>query len=299
MQVFDLRTLLDADLTNGPLTFEETAHYADGPEAADGTEAAAFHQPLVRAPVRAGSLSNTHNIAINESSGFAYLVGTSTCEGGLHIVDVRAPTNPTFVGCFADIGYIHDVQCVIYAGADLQHLGKEICVAFNGEISTTRNHIAFIDVTDKVNPELLSRVPYPGSAYAHQGSFDPTQSFVVMGDEYDEVEFNSNTRTLIWDVRDLDDPKFVDAYEHSSRSSDHNMYFARGLLFQANYSSGVRILDGRNLASGDLDEVAYFDTYAHDDEAGFFGAWGVYPYLDDVILVTSIDEGLFVLLPQD
>ena len=33
-----------------------------------------------------------HNLAINEETGFAYAVGTDTCEMGLHIIDIRTPT---------------------------------------------------------------------------------------------------------------------------------------------------------------------------------------------------------------
>ena len=35
-----------------------------------------------------GGSGNTHNLDINEATGFAYLVGTSTCNGGLHMVKI-------------------------------------------------------------------------------------------------------------------------------------------------------------------------------------------------------------------
>ncbi len=78
VQIFDLRQLRDVE--NPPVTFGETAHY-------DG-------------------IFSAHNIVMNEGSGFAYVVGASmggeTCGGGLHMIDVRDPTNPTFAGCFSD-----------------------------------------------------------------------------------------------------------------------------------------------------------------------------------------------------
>ena len=52
---------------------------------------------------------NAHNIAINEESGFAYAVGTNTCGGGLHIIDIRTPNNPLFAGCHSTVG-THDTQ---------------------------------------------------------------------------------------------------------------------------------------------------------------------------------------------
>ena len=38
--------------------------------------------------------------------------------GGLHMINVADPLNPVFEGCYADDGYTHDVECVIYRGPD-------------------------------------------------------------------------------------------------------------------------------------------------------------------------------------
>lgn len=66
MQVFDLTQL--RNVVNPPVTFSNTAHYSQ--------------------------FGNAHNIAINEDSGYAYAVGTSTCSGGLHMVNIQTPTSP-------------------------------------------------------------------------------------------------------------------------------------------------------------------------------------------------------------
>ncbi len=60
-----------------------------------------------------GDFEDAHNLAINEESGFAYAVGSNTCEGGLHIVDIRTPNNPLFAGCYPGTSGTHDTQCVI------------------------------------------------------------------------------------------------------------------------------------------------------------------------------------------
>ena len=67
-----------------------------------------------------------HNIVVNEESGYAYAVGSETCgNGGLHMINVQEPQNPTFAGCFAHqgtgrqgTGYTHDAQCLVYQGPD-------------------------------------------------------------------------------------------------------------------------------------------------------------------------------------
>lgn len=65
-----------------------------------------------------------------------YAVGTSNrdvpgCQGGLFMVDVSDPSNPTSPGCAGEDGYVHDAQCVIYNGPDSQYNGREICFGYN------------------------------------------------------------------------------------------------------------------------------------------------------------------------
>lgn len=64
-------------------------------------------------------IGRAHNLGINEDTGYAYVVGAREglhgCAGGLHMVDVRQPASPTFAGCVAEDGYVHDTQCVVGA----------------------------------------------------------------------------------------------------------------------------------------------------------------------------------------
>lgn len=70
-------------------------------------------------------------------------------------------------------------------------------------------------------------------------------------------------------------------------------------VYQANYTSGLRILEFGDLAVGGLQEVAYFDTYPDDDAVEFSGAWSVYPWLPSGnVLVSDQQYGLFVLTPD-
>ena len=87
-----------------------------------------------------------------------YAVGTSTCNSGVHVVNVRDPTSPTFCD-----GYVHDAQCVNYKEPDIRYSGKEICFCYNEDTLTV------VDVTDKTNMKLVSRVGYKNSQYTHQG----------------------------------------------------------------------------------------------------------------------------------
>ncbi len=274
VQIFDLKQL--RDVTDGPVTFEATAHY-------DG-------------------IASAHNIVINEETGYAYVVGASgggeTCGGGLHMLNIEEPTSPTFAGCFADentgrrgTGYSHDAQCVTYSGPDEDHAGKEICFGSN------ETAVSIADVTDKSNPVALSSATYPNVAYTHQGWLTEDHRFFYVNDEGDEARsLVDGTRTLIWDVSDLDDPVMVGEHIASDQSIDHNLYVRGNLMYQSNYVSGLRVLDVSNPT--EPVEVGYFDTVPYGDNSPSTGggSWSNYPYFKSgIVVVTSSREGLFVV----
>jgi len=238
---------------------------------------------------------SAHNIAINTETGFAYAVGSNTCDAGLHMVDLNEPAAPTFAGCFADDGYTHDVQCVVYRGPDAAYRGHEICFASNEDTLT------IVDVTDKSNPLMISRNEYDSAAYTHQGWLTPDQRWFLFGDELDEQSGTvGNTATYIVNVEDLDDVGEIKTFEHDTTSIDHNLYIDRGYVWEANYSAGLRILryteDG--LREGVLEEVGFFDVFPLADVNEFAGAWTAYPFFESgTVVLSSFDSGLFVLTP--
>ncbi len=232
---------------------------------------------------------HAHNLAINEETGFAYAVGSDTCEGGLHIVDLRVPTNPQFRACHA-AAKVHDVQCVVYRGADTEHLDREIC------ISSNEDHVAVVDVTDKTALRILSSATYPDLGFVHQGWLTADHRYFLLGDEFDEVDFGVPTRMHVFDLSDLDAPEYLFPHELETRATDHNLYVRGNLVFAANYSSGLRVLEIGELANRELREVAFFDTFPQHDEVPQEGAWSVYPYLPSgTVIVSDMYNGLFVL----
>jgi choice-of-anchor B domain-containing protein len=284
LQVFDLTRLRGA---TAPQTWTEDAHYSfnlDGPASID---------PVGNAG-RLGQGDNSHNLAINERSGFLYAIGTSTCGGGgPHMVDIRDPKNPTFAGCVSEDGYTHDTQCVNYSGPDERFSGKEIC------FSSNEDTVTIVNVTDKDAPVQLSRTGYDTAAYTHQGWLTPDQRYLIVDDELDEQEQGGQTKTYVFDVGQLDNPTLVGVYDGVAESIDHNLYTVGNRVFQANYRSGLRVLDSAGVASGALSEVGFFDVYPPDDEPEFNGAWSNFPYFGSgVVVVSGIEQGLFVLRPQ-
>jgi choice-of-anchor B domain-containing protein len=275
IQIFDLRKLRDVDPDEQPVTFEQDAHY--------------------------DKVNSVHNIFVNKETDYAYLVGSSgggtTCGGGLHMVNLEDPLNPTFAGCFSDpstgrsgTGATHDVQCVVYRGPDADYKGREICIGSN------ETAISIADVTNKETPVAVSTGTYPDHAYVHQGWFGPEQRYFYQNDELDEVQGKvDHTRTLVWDLKDLDNPTLVNEVLLPPTSTDHNLYVEGGLMYQSNYTSGVRVLEMSDPTAPE--EVAHFDTKPYGaDDPGFAGSWSNYPYFESgIVVVSSIDEGLFVL----
>lgn len=242
---------------------------------------------------------NAHNIAINEETGYAYVVGSDTYGGGLHIVDIQNPLEPKFAGFHADTtvgrnstGYVHDTQCVVYRGPDADYQGNEVC--FN----SSETHLVIANVTNKKSTFTIAKKSYSGNKYAHQGWLTEDHRYFLLDDEDDERKTGSNTRTYIWDVRDLDNPEVIGVHNAGNGAIDHNQYIKDGRVYQANYTSGLRILSLDEVASGKLLEIAYFDTHPENNQADFKGAWSTYPFFGSgVIIVSDITKGLFILWP--
>ena len=70
-------------------------------------------------------------------------------------------------------------------------------------------------------------------------------------------------------------------------------------MFEANYTTGLRVIEFGDLAGGDMTEIAHFDTFPDSNDVGFDGAWSVYPFLPSGNILVSDDvNGLFVLTLQ-
>jgi choice-of-anchor B domain-containing protein len=273
MQIFDLRRL--RDVVSPPVQFTEDGWYGDSASTPWGFQ-------------------NCHDLVVNPATGFAYCVGSNTCSGGLHMMDLNPnPLSPQFEGCYAADGYTHDAQCVIYNGPDTAHVGKEICFASNEDTLT------IVDVTTKSTPVLLSRTGYAGSAYTHQGWLTDDHTYFLMDDELDETGFGHPTWTYIWNLTNLDAPVLMGHYTGPTDAIDHNQYVHQGYVYQANYQAGLRILDLAQVSSATLTEAAYFDIYPAGNDVGFDGAWNNYPFFaSGNVIISGMEQGLFVVKPK-
>lgn len=265
MQVFDLTRL--RNVNNPPVTFDEDAHY-------DG-------------------FGNAHNIAINEDTGYAYPIGSQTFNGGPHFVNIQDPTNPVGEGGYAMDDYSHDVQVVTYAGPDTDYTGHEILFGSN------ETQVVIVDITDKANPQSISTIDYTNVGYTHQGWLTEDQRYFLVGDELDESSFGFDTRTIIFDFNDLDNPQHHFDYSGPTPAIDHNGYVVGNKFYLSNYTAGLRVIDISDIANGNIDEIGSFDSYPESNSAGFDGAWSVYPFFESGnIMISDINRGFFLVRDQ-
>lgn len=279
MQVFDMTRL--REFSGEPLTFTADTTYR--------------------------GVDSAHNMVVNPGSDFAFIVGAGgreSCGGRLHMINIEDPRNPAFAGCFTDIstgmagtGGTHDAQCVTYAGPDERYTGHEICFMSNGASA-----LSIADTTDKRNPVAIARGEYPNIAYSHQGWLTPDQRYFYLNDELDEFSgLVPGTRTLIFDVQELDDPILVGTYETDSEATDHNLYIVGDVMYQSNYRSGLRVVDisdpEKPTALGYFDTVPWGSDFGMGDIiSGSIGSWSNYPFFESgVVVVASGREGVFVL----
>lgn len=254
-----------------------------------------------------GGYIRAHNISINEDTGFAYLTGVSKdpnldpgfTDDGVIMLDLNGdPQAPVEVGQILGIDS-HDAQVVSYHGPDSDHQGQEIAFVFNGGDL----EVGIYDVTDKGNVETLSETTYPGASFTHQGWLTEDHSYLLLGDEEDELfglsdpqnpDLPDTARTYIFDVRDLDHPQLIGTFDSPAASIDHNLFIKGNRVYQAHYTAGIRVLDSSDVANGNLSEVAHMDTeprlpnnHMNHNINIFVGPWGVYPFFDSGSIIAS------------
>lgn len=239
----------------------------------------------------AGGTAASHNVAIDEVSGYLYRCGGGS--NGLRIYDLNAdPVNPPQVGSWSD-RYVHDAQIVTFT--DGPNAGRQIAFCFGGyNGGSTQTGVDILDVTNKAAIVNVARLQYPQAAYCHQGwlSADGTTLFTL--DEQDEINFGVTSRIHLVDVSDLANPVYLGPATNDNPATTHNAYVVGDRLFAANYRSGVRVYDVS--VPSQPAELAMFDTYPESDANGYNGCWSVFPYFPSgTVIASDMQRGLFVV----
>jgi choice-of-anchor B domain-containing protein len=214
------------------------------------------------------TFTTSHNLYIN--NGYAYAVGTSG-GGGMHILDLSDPVNPVQTAYYGGSGYIHDVHVwddtAYISGADTYDL---------------------VDVTDKSNPQVVSKsVALPG-IYAHSGWLTKDKRYFYATDEFNQRDL------LVWDLLDRSTWNLVvPSWQMPGNSTIHNVLIKDNYAHISYYVDGYVVLDISNPTNPTF--AGQYKTYTGTGGPGT-GSWGVYPYLlSGNIIVSDMVTGLYVL----
>ena len=204
--------------------------------------------------------TRAHNIFID--NGFAYVIGTNN-GGGMHILDLSNPTNPTRTNYYSGSNYIHDV-----------YVWNDTVVA------AAEDSYDLIDVTDKFNPQLISVSASLPGIYAHSGWMTEDKRFFIGTEEFNQIDIT------VWDLIDKTSWNLiVPSWQMATNSTVHNLFIKDNYAHISYYSDGYVVLDISDPLNPTL--AGQYDTP---------DMWGCYPYLPSGITICSdIDNGLYVL----
>ena len=193
-------------------------------------------------------LVSSHNLSIDTQTGHAYVLDSNA--SGIVAVDLSTPAAPVDVG-FLQLTDLHDV----YARGDTLWVAE-------GREPT----FSVWSMADKAAPRLLARVTVPAAGYVH--NIWPTDDgrFAITTEE------TADKSVKVWDLSDLENPSLVGEWLGSSRLA-HNVHIQGDYAFLSHYASGVYVLDVSDPAAPT--EVAHYDAYPANDDAAFYGTWGM------------------------
>ncbi len=222
-------------------------------------------------------MDEIHALHIDVTKGYLYTYGGNWSPGGAKVFDLNQdPYNPTYVGRFEQLGYIHDG----YVDNDTLYA----CHINSGIMS-------IVDMTDKTSPEVLGTVETPGK-FTHNSWITSDRKHVLTTDE------TTPSFLASYDVSDPGDIKELDRISPNNGVGTyvHNTHIINDNAVTAWYTSGVLITDAHRPQN--LITVAQYDTYAGNN-LEFEGCWGAFPYFPSGTIVTSdIEPGeLTVLMP--
>lgn len=237
--------------------------------------------------------ATAHNLAVNAAANQVIQLGASGMSSGAVVLDCTDPAVPVISGVAAEWGTFHDAHALHYDGPDLEHQGKDLLFAAGNQ------KLWILDVSDPTDITEIAHATYPSPVFAHQVWVSESHDHAFMGDELDESSSGSGTRTLVFDLTDLDAPVLEETYHSTATATDHNQYTHGEWLFQSNYRAGLRVLSDAWPASPALVERGFFDPDPASDAPGFHGAWS-HVILEELGLVamSHIEQGVWMLRPE-
>ncbi len=213
-----------------------------------------------------------HNIFIDTNKAKLYACGTNGL--GMKILDISNPTQPSLWYDFNQVNYVHD--CYVTNDTAFLNCG------FNG--------LQIYDFSSQTIQQLGLLDFYVEQGYNHSGWLSEDRQKYVFVDE------DKGKRVKICDATSLSNIKINSLYGTNDYTNKvaHNVMIFEDFLFISYYNEGLRIVDISNINSPK--EVGYYDTFTQETNYKLNGAWGVYVFKNqDLILISDRQNGLFLV----
>ena len=213
-------------------------------------------------------IGQSHNLWI-DSSGYAFIEHQS--GDNIHIANLNNPSEPVYESSFGNQAQnCHD----IYTRNNIAYVSEG-----------WSNQFGIYSINDLNNIQILATIPCEG--YAHNAWLTDNEQYLITTEE------TQNQTIKIWDVSDFNNISFAGEYLGENGLA-HNVHIKENHAYISHYTTGVKIIDIFN--PYDPIEVAAYDTYPLNDNEGFYGCWGVYPFTENnYIYASDMQNGLFVL----
>ena len=238
-----------------------------------------------RWPSVTASNAHAHSLSVDDQEPYLYIQGgTSTFgiiggnQGGLRILSLADPENPTSVGVLAT-RYVHD-----------SYTRNGILFASN---INNNGHVDIWSLASRSNPHLITQLIYP-NGFSHNSGISDNNNFLYTTDEITGATVKTWDISVLWD-NDSSNNSFIELkseYIGNRSQIAHNIHINGSYAYLSHYAEGVKVLDLNNPA--EPVEVGYYDTHLPPDN-GFVGDWGVYPHFPSgTFVVSDIEAGLYV-----
>ncbi len=230
-------------------------------------------------------IKNAHDIQVDLNKGRLYAVGANSHD--MIILDIATnPDEPMLLRRLnlplGEIGgYIHDL-----------YVKDHIAYCSHGQTSS----LIVWDLEDPFDPIALASLE--SSGYNHSNWVTEDGQYAVYAEE---VPFGLPLGVV--DLRDLENGEIETIHTFKNPllapahtdATPHNPFIKGDILYSSYYEDGLQVWDFSNPTNPK--HIAYYDTYPSNTEyEGFFGCWGVYPFLPSGnIIVSDLQTGLYVL----
>jgi choice-of-anchor B domain-containing protein len=211
-----------------------------------------------------------HTVFADTNKARLYVCGAN--NSAMKILDISDPVNPLPALDFSAVSYVHDCFVVndtafLNCGFDGLHIYN-----FSGPVPVQLGVLDF----------------YAGQGYNHSGYVSAS------GNQYAFTDETESTKIKLCKLDDLSNISVNEQFGTADFDEHipHNVVLLEKLAVCSYYNEGLRIFD---LSDQPIREIAAYDTYTAASDFKMNGAWGVFVFeSDNLILISDRQGGLFL-----